>query len=73
MIDKLLADGCGCKMNCTNKLGREAIEEGRGNCAKLSKQDLDVSILGQLAAFDHQGQAVCGFNIEHEERSTLRE
>ena len=38
MIDKFLDDGCGCKMNCTNKLGREAIEERRGtcNCAELS-------------------------------------
>ena len=60
MIDKSLDDGCGCKMNCTNKLGREAIEEHRGNCAELSKQELDMAILGQLAAFDHRGQTVGG-------------
>ena len=36
VMDKFLDDDCGCKMNCTNKLGREAIEERRGNCAELS-------------------------------------
>ena len=46
VIDKFLDDGCGCKMNCTNKLGREAIEERRGNCAELSKQELDMATLG---------------------------
>ena len=51
-INKFLANICGCKLNCPNKLGREAIEERRGNSAELSKQELDMAILGQLAAFD---------------------
>ena len=60
VMDKFLADSCGCKLNCPNKLRREAIQECRGNCTELSKQELDMAILGQLAATDYRGQTVGG-------------
>ena len=36
------------------KLGREAVEQRRGSCAELSKLELDMAILGQLAASEHR-------------------
>ena len=63
-INKFLTDGCGCKMNCHSKVKREKIERRRGNCAELSKQELDLVILGQLAAFEMGGES-------HRARSTF--
>ena len=36
-------------------IGKEAIERHRGDCAELSKLELDMAILGQLGALDHRG------------------
>ena len=47
-------DGCRCKLNYHVSIGREAIERHRGNCAELSKLELDMAILGQLGALDHR-------------------
>ena len=55
LVNTFLADGCRCKLNCHVSIGREAIERHRGNCAELSKLELDMAILGQLAALDHHG------------------
>ena len=54
-MNTFLADGCRRKLNCHVSIGREAIERHRGNCAELSKLELDMAILGQLAALDHRG------------------
>ena len=60
-INKFLTDGCGCKMNCHSKVKRE---RRQGNCAELSKQELDLVILSQLAAFEMGGES-------HRARSTF--
>ena len=46
LVNTFLADGCRCKLNCHVSIG---IERHRGNCAELSKRELDMAILGQLA------------------------
>ena len=54
-VNTVPVDGCRCKLNCHVSIGREAIERHRGNCAELSKLELDMAILGQLGALDHRG------------------
>ena len=43
----------GCKLECHHKLGREVIEQHRGSSAEISKLELDMAVLGQLAAIEH--------------------
>ena len=51
-VELFMRDGCGCKLNCHQTLGKEAIVARRNDCAELSKQELDLVILGQLGAFE---------------------
>ena len=53
-VDKFFADGCRCRMECHKKLGREEIEQRRESCAELTKAEIDMVMLGQLAALEHQ-------------------
>ena len=46
LVNTFFVDGCRCKLNCHVSIGREAIERHRGNCAELSKLELDMAILG---------------------------
>jgi hypothetical protein len=43
-----------------HELGRERIESQRGCCAELTKAELDMAILGQLAALVYYGQSAVG-------------
>ena len=56
-IRDFLNRGCGCKWGCHNKLNRELIERRRASCAALSRTDLDLVLLGQLAASETCGSA----------------
>ena len=53
-IEHFFTTGCGCKLNCHQMLGKEIIEKRRNSCAELTKQELDLIILGQLAAFEKE-------------------
>ena len=60
LVNTFLEDGCGCKLKCRINMGRERIELHRGRCAELTKSELDMAVLGQLAALVHQGQSASG-------------
>ena len=51
-IELFFRNGCGCKLNCHQMLGKEIIETRRRSYAELTKQELNLIILGQLAAFE---------------------
>ena len=55
VIDDFLTKGCGCKWSCHTKVGREAIEQRWASCAEFSRRDLDMVMLGQLAASEIGG------------------
>ena len=71
-MNTFLANGCQCKLKCHVSIGREAIERHRGNCAELSKLELDMAILGQLAALDHRGPTSGGVHRRHVVRAHTR-
>ena len=50
-------------------LGRESIELQRGRCAEVTKSELDMAILGQLAVLVHQGQSAGGVHEQNKARS----
>lgn len=53
-IELFFRNGCGCKQNCHQRLGRHTVETRRNCCAELTKAELDLVILGQLAAFEKE-------------------
>ena len=71
-MNTFLADGCRRKLNCHVSIGRDAIERHRGNCAELSKLELDMAILGQLTALDHRGPTSGGVHRRHVVRAHTR-
>ena len=71
-MSDFLNKGCGCKWKCHTTLDIHAIRERRTTCAELSKTELDMVLLGQLAAsetgthaqrarstFHFQGKRIC--------------
>ena len=53
-LTSFLQQGCGCKRNrgqpCFTAFSRQHYETSRMQCAELSRDELDLVILGQLAA-----------------------
>ena len=53
-LTAFLEEGCGCKRNggkpCYTSFSREQYETSRMQCAELSRTELDLVILGQIAA-----------------------
>ena len=62
LVDTFMATGCGCKHNCHSGLGCEAIERHRNSCAELTKPELDMVILSQLAALEHRDTTAGGLH-----------
>ena len=55
MIQRFLIDGCGCGLAngciCTTLFTAESLESYRRECRELTLVELDMTLLGQLAAF----------------------
>ena len=55
MIERFLSDGCGCNLvsgsNCSTLFTAESLESYRRDCSELTRAELDMTLLGQLAAF----------------------
>lgn len=54
MVEKFLSDGCGCDLvngGCSNTFTAEFLESYRGEYSELTRAELDMALLGQLAAF----------------------
>ena len=55
LIQKFLSDGCGCDLasesNCSTLFRAESVESYRRDCSELTRAELDMTLLGQLAAF----------------------
>ena len=49
-ISKFMADGCGCSSGCSDQFLRHHYELIRNQCAELSHEMLDITIMGQLIA-----------------------
>ena len=53
LLTAFLEEGCGCKWNghkpCYTSFSREQYEVSRMQCAELSRAELDLIILGQIA------------------------
>ena len=65
-INNFLTKGCGCRWNCHMKLERGAIQRRRASCSELSNRELDMVMLGQLAASEIGGvqRARSSFHFE---------
>jgi len=72
LVDTFMATGCGCKQNCHSCLGHEAIERHRNSCAELTKPELDMAILGQLAALEHRDTTAGGLHKKEVQRQRNR-
>ena len=55
MIERYLSDGCGCDLasgsNCSTLFTAESLESYRRDCSELTRAELDMTLLGQLAVF----------------------
>jgi len=54
-VNKMVNETCGCKLGpkgtaCSPQFSRDVITEQRDNCAELSKEALDMLVLGQFQA-----------------------
>ena len=49
-IDRFMAEGCKCPLNCSLKFSRPHYELTRSQCAELTHETLDMVIMGQLMA-----------------------
>ena len=54
LVQKFLADGCGCDLatgGCSSNFSTESLMGYRNDCLDLMRAELDMVFLGQLAAF----------------------
>ena len=50
LVARFVAKGCGCANSCLSQFTKEQIADSRIDCFELTKDELDLVILGQLHA-----------------------
>jgi hypothetical protein len=53
-----LSNGCGCKAKCSGLFDAEYYQAKRDHCLSLTKQELDLVVLGQIMANIHTSSVV---------------
>ena len=47
---RFMTAGCGCRRNCTSHFSKDHVLEVRAQCHELTRENLDMALLGQLMA-----------------------
>ena len=47
-VMKFLNDGCGCARKCSKKFHLAKVTDMRNNCAELSRDELDMLVMGEV-------------------------
>ena len=47
---RFMTSGCGCRRSCTSHFNRDHVLEVRAQCLELTRENLDIALLGQLMA-----------------------
>ena len=50
LVSQFLEDGCGCNKSCCQLFDQQSLEEIRSRMPELSSTELDLVVLGQIAA-----------------------
>ena len=58
LICAFVSSGCGCNKKCSSQFTVEYVTSVRSCCAELTHSELDMAIMGQLAAFVNTGSQV---------------
>ena len=63
-VGKFLCDGCGCDLiggSCSTFFSTDSMESYRRDCSELTRGELDMALLGQLAAFTNNSAGTTHF------------
>lgn len=75
IVDKFLRRGCGCQTwngrQCSIQFSIDHVQQVRASCLELTHNELDMAILGQLAATTHTSDKVvqCHHAVRDRKRS----
>ena len=58
LICAFVSSGCGCNKKCSSQFTVEYVTSVRSCCTELTHSELDMAIMGQLAAFVNTGSQV---------------
>ena len=59
-IKEFVRKGCGCKSKCSSAIPTTQIAASRSSCLELSRTELDMAIMGQVAASVHCNDSTSG-------------
>ena len=57
-VELFISTGCSCSTNCSSQFSCEYIREMRSSCFSLTRNELDMAILGQLMASSNTSDTV---------------
>ena len=66
MVNEFLTKGCECGRSCLSQFSPEEISISREHCAELTRDELDMAILGELHATMNVSET-CGRDSKHKE------
>ena len=68
MIEEYLMEGCGCLRRCSSHIDESFLSKMRSNCAKLTHNQLDLLVMGQLLAVVNYSAATTSMRHEPHHR-----
>ena len=74
LVAQFVATGCSCAKRCSSQFSKEYIQSMRAQCFDLSRNELDMVLLGQLIASTNTSNKVVqeSHNLEKEREYTQR-
>ena len=71
-VMKFLNDGCGCARKCSKKFDLAKVTDMRNNCAELSRDELDMLVMGEVLSSTSYTDETEGMHHIHQARQKPR-